>query len=486
MADRPPNVLIITGDQWRRNSLGFMQQDPVFTPHFDRFASQGTVCERAYSCSPLCTPARAAFLTGRHPWGIDMMYNWQRCPVDEPNLATAAAAAGYDTALIGKWHLDDHEPDDPHGDSWNCMTPPGERRLGFRFWHSNGCIHDHWRPDYLDTAGHLVRGSGWQVDHETDVAIDYIRNDHSQRPADRPWLLWLSWAPPHNGAPGPEHDPDDPRQQDAYRYFAPREFEQAYEDPRLPCWHPDTDIDAYRRQAPGHFGCISSMDRNFGRLMQVLEQQGLENDTIVLVTADHGEMFGTHGRWMKDIWYEPSIGVPFMIRWPGRIPAGLHSRAIVNTPDVMPTLLSYMGVACPAGRDGINRAQALCQADPADDHIAFLSFCTGAPPPHKTRYEFPIEKGMYWRGLRDRRYTYACVDQRLEAVWYDPARRDHFPQQATRVVFDNEQDPWQQQPIYPGAGHDQVIDQLHQQLSAWLDDLGDPFLREYWRPQRST
>ncbi|MFW5844903.1 MAG: sulfatase-like hydrolase/transferase, partial [Planctomycetota bacterium] len=235
-----------------------------------------------------------------------------------------------------------------------------------------------------------------------------------------------------------------------------------------------------------HFGCITSMDREFGRLMACLEEEGLAEDTIVLLTADHGEMLGIHGRWMKNIWYEESIGVPFILRWPGRIPAGRREDCLINTPDVMPTLLGLMGVACPAGRDGLDLSATLCGAAGPRPACAFLSFCTGAPPPHKTRWEFPVETGMYWRGLRDRRYTYACVDQRPSSIYYDDRRRDAFPPHATRVLFDNEADPWQLRPLYPGADGDAdaVMDGLHARLAAWLDSQGDPFLRDYWSSTR--
>ena len=128
-----PNMLIIMADGWRRQAVGCMDHDPVLTPRMDAFAAQSCVMDRAYSNHPLCTPARAAFLTGRYAQEIGMEYNWQRLPVDEPTLSQVAADNGYDTALIGKWHLDDYEPSDKHGDHWTTLTPPGERRMGFRY-----------------------------------------------------------------------------------------------------------------------------------------------------------------------------------------------------------------------------------------------------------------------------------------------------------------------------------------------------------------
>ena len=97
--------------------------------------------------------------------------------------------------------------------------------------------------------------------------------------------------------------------------------------------------------ARGHFGGVTSLDENVGRLLAVLDEEGLAENTVVLIMADHGEMLGTHGRWMKDIWYEPSIGVP-SCRWLGHAPAGTTSDCLLNTPDVLPTLCGLMGWLC--------------------------------------------------------------------------------------------------------------------------------------------
>jgi len=157
--------------------------------------------------------------------------------------------------------------------------------------------------------------------------FDSFAREGNERPADKPFMLWLSMAPPHNTIGGP----DLAKGNDRYQYNAPPEYENMYSGDDLPAWHPDTDLAPYRRQAPGHFGCITSMDHEFGRLLQCLKEEDLENDTIVLVTADHGEMLGIHGRWMKDIWFEESIGIPFIIRWPGHITASVNSELMRDT-----------------------------------------------------------------------------------------------------------------------------------------------------------
>jgi arylsulfatase A-like enzyme len=477
VSDSPPNLLFVFGDQWRRQAVGCMHADPVFTPNMDRFASEGMLFENAVSCSPLCTPNRAALLTGRHPFSLGMMHNWLRLPVEEETIATVAARAGYDTGYIGKWHLDAFEPGDK-GDYWNCQTPSGPRRMGFRFWHAHGCNHKHFIHNYITTDDRIVTGRGWQVDYETDVALRYIENPGGEfRPADRPFCLFLSWSPPHNLCGGPGWHRDRPGPQ----FRAPARFEQLYRERDLPVRPNARDhADRYLEAATGYFGSVSSMDENFGRLLDVLDGNDLAEDTIVVLTSDHGEMLQSHGRWLKDTWHEESIGIPFLVRWPERVPAGRRETMLLNTPDIMPSLLALMGCPVPPGRHGADFSGVLLGRETAAPPFAFLSYNSGAPEPGMTPYEFPDERGRYWRGLRSTRYTYAVVDNTDRSAYHGPDPwGPRFPDGVSRVLLDNLEDPYQLNPVYPGQGRDDVMDELHAALAGWLQSLGDPFLEKY-------
>ncbi len=478
--EQRPNVLVIMADGWRRQALGCMDQDPVQTPSMDAFAAQSCVMESAYSNYPLCTPARASFLTGKYAVEIGMEYNWQRLPVDEPSISQVAFDHGYDTALIGKWHLDDYEEDDEHGDHWCTFSPPGERRMGFRYWYCNGCCHDHWRLRYNDTDGNLFEGEGWQLTHETDKALAYIKNENDERPKEKPWFLCLNWSPPHNEC-GRKVDKS---LRDKKQYYAPEEFEKPYHDRELAMHNPDTDADAYQRWAPGYFGAITSMDDEFERIYSYLKQQGLDKNTIIVLTADHGEMLGTHGRWMKDIWYEESAGIPFIIGWPEHIPAS-RNKSLFSLVDAAPSLLGLMNLPIPAQRSGMDQSGIIKGLVAPSEKEVLLSHNTGAPPPERTRYEFPIEKGMYWRGLRSRRYTYVIVDQREDSIFYGKNSWDAFPSDARCALFDNQEDPHQQQAIYLGdsTATDEVIVAIHKKLEQRLNEVNDDFIEKYWHKE---
>jgi len=197
-------------------------------------------------------------------------------------------------------------------------------------------------------------------------------------------------------------------------------------------------------------------------------------------------MLSLHGRFIKDIWYEESIGVPLLLRWPRGLPGGRVDDSLIGLMDLMPSLCGLAGIPCPRGRDGRDLSATLRGAAPPVYQPLLLSHNTGAPPPELTRYDFPLERGMYWRGLRTRHHTYAVVDQRPESVFYDPARRDAFPPHATRVAYDLRRDPHQLAPVFDGAGDDDLLDRLHGELERRLDAVGDDFLQRYWQPTRSA
>jgi arylsulfatase A-like enzyme len=484
MTGERPNLLFVFADQWRRQAAGCMRADPVITPHIDRFADQGTVLENAVACNPICTPNRSAMFTGKHPFSTGMMRNWLRLPVGEATLGKAAEAHGYDTGYVGKWHLDEWDGDPARGDARNALTPAGPRRMGFRFWHANGCDHRHFAWRYFTTDDRMIDGEGPQMDHETDVAIEYLRNANGERDAAKPFCLALSWSPPHDLHGGPRYVPGVGGRQ----YAAPERFEALYRRPDLPM-RANAQRDLYRMHAPGYFGAVTWMDENFGRLMAELDELGLAEDTIVVLTADHGELLGSHRCMIKDIWYEESIGVPFIVRWPGRIAAGARERMLLSAPDITPTLLAMMGCAAPAGRHGEDLSAALFGRVASPSRSVFLSF-DGAEPYGLARWDCFNDEGVNraWRGVRTERFTYVALARQK---YGSPERfRQPLPEGAREVLYDLENDPLQVNPIYRGqdAGqrmdrgerYDAVFDELHARLRTWLEGLGDPFLARQW------
>ncbi len=474
-----PNIVFVFADQWRRHAVGCMHADPVLTPRMDGFAREGLLHENAFCCSPICTPSRASILSGRYPQRLDMMHNWLQFPAEVPGIAPILNNAGYETGYIGKWHLDAFQEGDREN-AWNIYTPPGPRRLGFRHWYAHGCNHNHFTLKYMNTAGEVYEGKGWQVDHETDHAIRYLRNEGgAMRAAEKPFCLFLSWSPPHTiGAEKPL-----PPTVSGWHFGAPERFEALYRRPELPA-RGNARADYFREAAPGYFGAVTSMDENFGRLLDALEEFGLIGETIVVLTSDHGEMLGSHGQMTKDVWFEESVGIPFIIRWPGHIPAGRRSSALFSTIDMLPSLLGLAGVAYDKGVDGADFSGHWRGGEAPEREHLFLAHNCGSPYEKPgIAPDYPEEPGRYWRAVRAPRHLYVAVECSPESQYHDVRRfRRPFPAGVHEALYDLDNDPAQLHPIYPGQRGDEPIPVFRETLRGWLRSIGDTFWEERVEP----
>jgi arylsulfatase A-like enzyme len=370
---RQPNILFVFSDQQRRHALGFMHADPVRTPHLDRFALQSAVCDNAIACNPICTPNRGIMMTGLYPTRTGVYANDHGLAPGTPTIGDHLQAAGYWTAYIGKWHI--------HNSASRFV--PRDCRQGFDYWHATNCNHDTFTRRYWEEDGQpVIDEPGWQPPHETDVALRALRD----RPADRPFALFLSWTPPHNThGPGftPHREIELPSdfagemREVGYplevQYHAPEEYEAHYANGAAPATRrPNVPGDYARDALPGYFGACESLDAEFGRLLAGLDRLGLAENTIVVYTSDHGEMLGSHGRMQKSIWYEESIGVPLLVRWPGRIAPARHP-FVFNSMDWAPTLLGLAAAtAQPTAHSGtqstVHRDGAAARLDNAAAH----------------------------------------------------------------------------------------------------------------------
>ncbi|MGI5817580.1 MAG: sulfatase [Armatimonadota bacterium] len=414
LASATPNLLFVFADQMRAQDCGFMGSAQVRTPSMNRMADEGVVFENAVSSCPVCTPYRASLLTGRYPLACRTAMNDVRLPVDELSIAEVLGDAGYATGYIGKWHLD--------GPYRGGFTPPGPRRQGFQYWAANECTHRYLNTFYYRDDPEPIFIDGYSSDGFTEIAIDYIR-DH----ADEPFCLFISWAPPHN----PYHEM--PERYDIY-------------DPAGVDLRPNTEEFA-REDIAGYYGHITALDRNLGRLLLELEEQGIAEDTIVVFTSDHGDMLGAHGMERKQKPWDESIMVPWVMQWPGGLPAGMRTDTLINAPDIMPTLLSLMGVEIPdtvQGYDLSGAARGTGGIEPTSAYIA-------NPMP------FPGDRHDMgaWRGVRTKTHTYV-EDER--GPW---------------LLYDNEADPFQQRNLIDSPETEHLRHELRAELAGWMDEIGD-------------
>ena len=460
------NLLFVFADQYRKQAMGFMNEDPVITPNFDKFARQGLVFTNAVSSRPVCTPFRAMLMTGRYPLTTGMTSNCMpgtdlQLNEDEICIGDVLKANGYQTGYIGKWHLEIPSlnkakyPVDGATVSWDGWTPPGRRRHGFDFWYAYNCNGSHFDPNYWKEGPKRIDIKQWSVEHETDVAIDFIRN----RQKDKPFVLFISWNPPHPP------------------FIAPEEYKALYKDKQLPPRANVQQSDKYKRVHMPYYAAVSSCDDNFGRLLKTLDELGIANDTIVVFSSDHGEMLGSHGRFSKTVWYDESIGIPFMIRWPGRIKPRREDMpfAVYN---FMPTFLGLMGVPIPKTVEGTDYSRLMLGRKMQRPSSAFIAnygnpgrlLAVGQKPSQwALQAEELHKKGIDWRtvgyrGLRTKRYTYVV-------------NRGPEGKNLKRLLYDNGTDPYQLNPVEAThANENQIMAKLDSELQQWLDKMNDPFL----------
>ncbi|NMA85258.1 MAG: sulfatase [Epulopiscium sp.] len=469
MKQSRPNLLFLFADQWRRQAVGFMKEDEVITPNIDKFATKSRVYDHGLSCTPLCSPHRAALLTGRYPITTGVFTN---CKIgsdvalkeEEICISDVLKKEGYQTAYIGKWHLDVPEQNYEEAPAsgarnWDAYTPPGPKRHGFDYWYSYGTFDKHLEPHYWQDSPEMVKVNEWSVQHETDKAIEYMKNHKDKGP----FSLFVSWNPPHS--------PYDE---------VPEKYKKIYEDKEITL-RPNVSegpFSAHTGEALGgtqeeliektknYFAAITGIDEHFGRLLSFLREEGLEENTIVVLSADHGDLMGSHGMMAKHVWYEESVGIPFIIRWPEKIQEGRDTEAMVNSVDVMPTLLGLMGIDIPETVQGSDLSFNMIGEEGKVPEVAFLAGYPGRDvflEAFKKANQDPTTKG--WRVARTTRYSYVI-------------HAGYWPEdnEIVRYLYDNVEDPYQLKPLEIADPKEHpVASKLEQALIEWLEEVEDPF-----------
>ncbi len=333
-----PNVLFILADQWRAQALPSAGDPELQAPNLARLAKEGVHFDRVYASYPVCTPSRASMITGRFPHACRMPKNDLLLPREEPSIAAQLKAAGYATGYIGKWHLD--------GEERPGFVPPGWRRRGFDYWAGFNRGHRYYDSIYFRDEPKPIETKGFEPDYQTDLAIGFIR-----RNKQNPFYLFLSWGPPHT----PRNPPPETRSLYDPRQFALRE--------NVPASH----AEQARQSLAGYYGLCTALDRQIGRLLRTLDEEQLTRDTIVVFTADHGDMLGSQGLDFKNEPYEESARIPLLIRYPRAFPAGERNSTLISNVDYMPTLLGLCGAEIPESVQGL-------------DHSALLTAGAGSRP----------------------------------------------------------------------------------------------------------
>ncbi|MBN1579352.1 MAG: sulfatase [Anaerolineae bacterium] len=425
--EKQPNVIFVFGDQWRAQATGYAGNPVVQTPNLDRLAGECVDFTRAMAGCPVCSPYRASLLTGQLPLTHGVFVNDVYLQPNASSLAHVFADHGYDTAYIGKWHVDGH--------GRSSYIPP-ERRQGFDYWKVLECTHDYNQSAYYaGDSDEKLTWEGYDAIAQTHDAQRTIR----ERDPDKPFLLVLSWGPPH-----------------APYGTAPEKYRALYDpaDIALRPNVPESIAARARADLAGYYAHCTALDDCVGDLLSTIRDCGIEEDTIFCFTSDHGDMLGSHGQYKKQRPWEESIRVPFLLRYPALLGrTGRQVDGLIDAPDIMPTLLGLCGIAAPGTVEGLDYSGYLQGGDDPSDGAALIM----CPQPFG-QWTASQHGGRAYRGLRTQRYTYTRT---LDGPW---------------LLYDNDRDPYQLENLVGKTAYAGLVDELDGWLQRKLDATGDAFL----------
>ncbi len=423
---KKPNIVFVFADQWRVQSMGYAGNPDVKTPNLDKLASEGVNFMNAISTNPVCTPYRAILLTGQYPLKTGMFMNDVSLYPVSKSFAKLFKQEGYNTAYIGKWHLD--------GNGRSAFIPK-ERRQGFDYWKVLECSHEYNNSQYWGNDDKLHKWEGYDAEAQTKDAIAYIEE---QAKSEKPFCLMLSWGPPH--AP--------------YK-TAPKEFQDLYKnvDIQLRPNVPDELKEKTKDLLRGYYAHCSALDSYIKQLQDAIKLSNIEDNTIFVFTSDHGDMINSHGQMKKQRIYEESARVPFIIKYPALLgKEGRHSDFLLNTLDILPTMLGLSGLDIPADLDGEDITDVIFGKE-EDDRKAAIVSCIQPFGQWKR-----AAGGKEFRGIITKRYTYA---KNLSGEW---------------LFFDNVEDPYQLNNLAGNPDFESIAKNLDELLIKELNRLDDEFL----------
>jgi len=479
MPDRP-NILLITSDQQHYDTLG-VANPRIRTPALDRLAGEGTRFTRAYCPNPTCTPTRASIITGMYPSQHGAWSLGTKLFEDVPVVGDRFAAAGYATALIGKAHF---QPlaSRPGMESLECQ--PLMRDLDFwRGFHGPWYGFEHvevarnhadeshagqhyaiWLEakgltDWLDyfqpwpSRAEARKGGrywvrdrrSWTLPEELHYSVWTAERTiaHVERSLaeGRPFFTWASFQDPHppylvpepwasmydpaDMVPGrltPEEHAKNPRHFGLTQEAEPDFSYYTSEDRGAHGFHSHRRDEAQLRQDIAcYYGMISLMDREIGRILEALDRLGVADNTLVCFTTDHGHFLGEHGLVAKGAFhYEEMIRLPFLVRWPGRVPGGAVSEDIQSLVDLAPTFLSAAGQEPPGTMTGVDQLPSWCEGRPARDHAICENRHTLTRVHLRTFVDERYKITVYRTGDDGELFDLAADPREIDNLWHQP------------------------------------------------------------------
>jgi choline-sulfatase len=459
----PQNILFITTDQQRRDSLPCYGLDFVQTPALDRIAGKGVVFENCSSVSPVCQPARASFILGQYPLVTGVTHNFRWIRPDSPTIAGAFNRAGWNTAAIGKMHF--HPWDNP--ESFTHRISAEDKRHYFRpddytlFLEQQGYTRDHPAavPGYQEHLGAVISPLPAELHIDSFIGDSAVRWIEEQ--GEAPFLCWVSFNSPH--------DPYDPPSELADLYEqapVPQAVGSAAEVEHKPAYQSNI-LDFYkknllygtdyrnltepsiRRIREHYLATVTLVDRQIEKILAALDARGLSESTLVVFSSDHGDHLGDHGLPFKETFYESALTVPLIVVGPG-VAAGKRCSAQVNWLDLHATFLSLAGIEVPDHVQGRDISTLFAEPEVLTDPH------TGEEDPY---YQVAFSELVGAAMVRDQRYKLVLCDD------------------ADGELYDLEEEPLEVNNHFRDPGFRDIREELSARLAAHL--IGHSHIRSF-------
>lgn len=398
-----PNILFLMADQFRADCIGADGNRVVHTPHLDWLAKTGVRFTRAYSSTPTCTPARSALLTGLSPWRHGMLgYGRvaEKYPIEMPRVLRDA---GYYTFGLGKMHW--HPQRNAHGFNQMMLDESGRaEQPDFR------SDYGAWFYSNAPSLNPDITGVGWndytakqyvlpEKLHPTywtgQTAVQFLRR--YDRP--EPFFMKVSFARPHSPYDPPER---------FWRYYMdksmPAPFKSKWSEKYAPrssdkpdLWHGDLGIETARHSRRGYYGSVSFVDDQIGRILDALKRRHLMDKTLIVFTADHGDMTGDHNLWRKSYAYESSARIPMLLRWPDGAVSGRRGKVCAKPVELRDVLPTFMDVAGAPGVEMLDGKSMMALAENPDAEWR---------PYIDLEHDICYDRVNHWNALTDGNWKY--------------------------------------------------------------------------------
>ncbi|MCZ6678030.1 MAG: sulfatase [Candidatus Poribacteria bacterium] len=456
-----PNILFIMSDDHAAQAMSCYGSRINETPNIDRIAQDGMIFHNCFCTNSICTPSRANILTGQYSHRNGVKTLADKFDGRNPHVAKMLQLDGYQTAMIGKWHLGHGGVYDPTGfDYWNVL--PGQ-----------GLYHN---PELIDKDGPKVY-DGYVTDIITDLSLAWLKD----RDADRPFFLMC-----HHKAP---HRPWDPDEKHMHLYEdldipEPETFNDDYANrsnaAKEAKMRIDRDLNArdlkieppegltgqalkkwkYQRYIKDYLRCVASIDDNVGRLLDYLDEEGLTDDTLVIYTSDQGFFLGEHGWYDKRFMYEESLRMPFAVRYPREIQPGSSCDAIALNVDFAETFLDYAGLPIPGDMQG-NSLRPLFNGETPEGWQTSLYY----------RYWMHLAHHYVCAHYGVRTHRYKLIYYYGEALGATGSVDE--PKTPEWELFDLQSDPLEMKNVYDEPAYADVVKTLKEELYRLKKEVGD-------------